>query len=208
MVDINLCPPAIIYLIFSIIQIIIDTFSGLYNTATIKILVMVCITTLLQILCQQGLGVVSWVIVFIPFILMTVLVTIILYVFGLDVATGKIHKDDKDSDKDSDKDKDKEKKDDNKETHKQKKDHDNNNNHNNDTHDNKHDDNKTNNTKTDNTNTNNTSTNNTSTNNNMNINIDQYGNILFYFPSYNSKTNPVYYKYPYVIIPNPINNIQ
>ena len=89
----ELCAPAIIYLLFSIIQIIIDTVKGLYNTALVKSLVMVVVTFLLNILCRQGLGVVSWIIVFIPFILMTVIVSIVLYVFGLDVATGNIKKD-------------------------------------------------------------------------------------------------------------------
>jgi hypothetical protein len=86
----DLCPPAIIYLIFSITQILIDTFKGLYNTAFIKFIVMVMITVLLNILCQSGLGVVSWMIVFIPFILMTVIVTMLLYVFGLNTTTGNL----------------------------------------------------------------------------------------------------------------------
>lgn len=86
----NLCPPAIIYLIFSITQILIDTFKGLHNTAFMKIIVATMVTLLLNILCKQGLSVVSWIIVFIPFILMTVIVSMLLYVFGLDAATGKI----------------------------------------------------------------------------------------------------------------------
>jgi hypothetical protein len=86
----NLCPPAIIYLIFSITQILIDSFKGLYNTAFIKFIVMVMITALLNILCQSGLGVISWLIVFIPFILMTVIVTMLLYVFGLNTTTGSL----------------------------------------------------------------------------------------------------------------------
>jgi hypothetical protein len=88
---INLCAPAIIYLIFSITQILIDTFKGLYNTASVKVIVTIMVTLLLNILCEQGLGVVSWIIVFIPFILMTVIVSMILYVFGLDSATGKLN---------------------------------------------------------------------------------------------------------------------
>jgi hypothetical protein len=88
---INLCAPAIIYLIFSITQLLIDTFNGLYNTAFIKLIVATMVTLLLHILCKQGLSVVSWIIVFIPFILMTVIVSMLLYVFGLDAATGKIH---------------------------------------------------------------------------------------------------------------------
>ena len=35
--------------------------------------------------------VVSWIIVFIPFIFMSVIVTILLYVFGLDAATGTLN---------------------------------------------------------------------------------------------------------------------
>jgi len=88
---INLCPPAIIYLIFSITQIIIDTFKGLYNTAFIKVIVTTMVTFLLNILCEKGLSVVSWIIVFVPFILMTVIVTMLLYIFGLDAATGSLN---------------------------------------------------------------------------------------------------------------------
>ena len=88
---INLCAPAIIYLIFSITQILIDTFKGLYNTAFIKVIVTVMVTLLLNILCENGLSIVSWIIVFIPFILMTVIVSMLLYVFGLDAATGSLN---------------------------------------------------------------------------------------------------------------------
>jgi hypothetical protein len=88
---IDLCPPAIIYLIFSAIQIIIDTFKGLYNTALVKIIVASMVTLLLNILCKQGLNVVSWIIVFVPFILMTVIVSMILYIFGLNATTGNLN---------------------------------------------------------------------------------------------------------------------
>lgn len=87
----ELCTPAIIYVIFSITQILIDTFKGLYNTAFMKIIVMIMITFLLNVLCQNGLGVVSWIIVFIPFIMMTVIVTFLLYIFGLNSTTGSIN---------------------------------------------------------------------------------------------------------------------
>ena len=87
----NLCGPALIYVIFSLTQIIIDTFKGLYNTAFFKIIVMILITFLLNALCKQGLGIISWFIVFIPFIFMTVIVAMLLYIFGLDAATGKIN---------------------------------------------------------------------------------------------------------------------
>jgi hypothetical protein len=49
------------------------------------------VTLLLNALCQSGMGVISWIIVFIPFILMTVIVTMLLYIFGLDAASGSIN---------------------------------------------------------------------------------------------------------------------
>ena len=86
----NLCPPAFIYLVFSITQIMLDTFKGLYNTAFFKFIVMIMITLLLNALCQMGLGIVSWIFVFIPFIFMTVIVAMLLYIFGLKDSTGKL----------------------------------------------------------------------------------------------------------------------
>ena len=85
-----LCPPALIYLIFSLTQIVIDTINGLYNTAILKVWVSFIFTILLNYLCNLGLGIISWVIVFIPFILMTIIVSILLLMFGLDPTTGKI----------------------------------------------------------------------------------------------------------------------
>lgn len=87
----SLCAPALIYIAFSLTQIIIDTFKGLYNTAFFKVIVMVIITILLNSLCQAGMGIISWIIVFIPFIFMSVIVAILLYVFGLDPSTGNLN---------------------------------------------------------------------------------------------------------------------
>jgi hypothetical protein len=87
----SLCAPALIYVAFSLTQVIIDTFKGLYNTAFLKIIVMIIITILLNALCQSGMGIISWIIVFIPFIFMSIIVAILLYVFGLDPATGKLN---------------------------------------------------------------------------------------------------------------------
>ena len=144
---INLCAPAIIYLIFSITQILIDTFKGLYNTAFMKVIVTIMVTLLLNILCDKGLSVVSWIIVFIPFILMTVIVSMLLYIFGLDAASGTI-------------------------------------------------------------NYSCGSNNNVADNVNCGkgVTIDALGNIIIYDPEYNPNINPVYYKSPNIIIPNPLAN--
>ena len=87
---INLCAPAIIYLIFSITQILIDLYKGLYNTAVMKVIITAMVTLLLNILCERGLNGVSWLIVFIPFILMIIMMGVLLYFFGLSATTGSL----------------------------------------------------------------------------------------------------------------------
>ena len=84
----SLCPPAVLYLGFSVIQIIIDLFRGQQNVAFLKIAVMIIFTILLNQLCMGGLTIISWFIVFIPFIMMTYVTTILLYVFGLNPTQG------------------------------------------------------------------------------------------------------------------------
>ena len=86
----KICPPALIYLVFSITQIGIDTFQGSYNMAFVKLWVALVFTILLNFLCQHGLGVISWIIVFVPFILMTIIVSMLLVMFGLNPSTGKM----------------------------------------------------------------------------------------------------------------------
>jgi uncharacterized protein YacL len=85
----TICPPALIYIVFSSTQIIIDLFKGLYNTALVKFCVMIIIGFLLNVLCQGGLSIISWIIVFVPFVLMTVIVAMLLYIFGLNATTGR-----------------------------------------------------------------------------------------------------------------------
>lgn len=86
----NLCGPAVLYLGFSLTQIIIDLFRKAYNTAIIKSAVAIVFTTVLNMLCKQGLTVISWFVVFIPFVTMTLVTGILLYVFGLAPFTGKL----------------------------------------------------------------------------------------------------------------------
>ena len=88
-----ICPPAALYLAFSLIQILIDMFRGETNIAFLKFLVMIVFTIALNMLCTAGLGLISWLIVFIPFILMTYITTILVFVFGIpnkeNISTGQ-----------------------------------------------------------------------------------------------------------------------
>ena len=86
----QLCAPALIYIVFSITQVTIDSLKGMHNVAFVKLFISILFTILLNHLCQRGLGIVSWVIVFIPFMLMSVIVGLLLLVLGLDPKTGKL----------------------------------------------------------------------------------------------------------------------
>ena len=88
----DFCSPALLYIAFSLTHIIVDLFKQMYNTALVKFIVMIIFTFLLNLLCQRGLTVISWFIVFIPFITMTVITTLLLIIFGLSPFTGKIEK--------------------------------------------------------------------------------------------------------------------
>jgi len=87
----NLCSPAVLYLGFALTQIVIDLFRKMYNTAIVKSAVAIVFTTVLNMLCSRGLTVISWFIVFIPFVTMTLVTGILLYVFGLAPFTGKLN---------------------------------------------------------------------------------------------------------------------
>jgi hypothetical protein len=80
----SVCPPALLYLAFSIIQIIIDMYRGDTVQAFLKFIVMVIFTIVLNAICSSGMTIMSWFIVFIPFILMTYITTILFFVFGID----------------------------------------------------------------------------------------------------------------------------
>lgn len=88
----QICPPALIYLVYGVTQITIDTILGLWNTALIKFFITLIFTLLLNYLCNIGLGIVSWLLLMIPFVLMTVIITLLLLVLGLNPKKGKISK--------------------------------------------------------------------------------------------------------------------
>jgi predicted membrane protein len=87
----KLYPPALIYLCFSLVQVIINTINGLYEIALYKSIAMIIITFLLNTLSANNLDIIAWIIVFIPFILMTEIFVIILYTFSIDMVNKPSH---------------------------------------------------------------------------------------------------------------------
>lgn len=84
-----LCMPALIFLIFSVTHVIVDMYKENYDKAVLEFFVAAIFTLLLNLLCRQGLGVVSWLIVSIPFLLMTTIAGILLFSFKVNPSTGQ-----------------------------------------------------------------------------------------------------------------------
>jgi len=78
-----LCPPALLYLLYSTIHVAFDVSLGLYATAIIKLIMAIAGVVILDALCSVELGVVSWAIIVTPFI-MVALASSISLGLGLD----------------------------------------------------------------------------------------------------------------------------
>jgi len=65
----NLCPPALLYLLYSVIHIGLDVSLGLFVTAAFKVVMAIAGVVILDTLCSVDLGIVSWAIVATPFII-------------------------------------------------------------------------------------------------------------------------------------------
>ena len=79
----KICSPALLYLAFSMVQIIIDLFQGEYETSLLKFIIMFIFTAILNILCLNGYTKLVWFIVIIPIILLTYISSVLFYVFGI-----------------------------------------------------------------------------------------------------------------------------
>lgn len=78
-----LCPPALLYLLYSTVHVAFDVSLGLYATALIKLIMAITGVVILDALCSVELGVVSWAIIVTPFI-MVALASSISLGLGLD----------------------------------------------------------------------------------------------------------------------------
>lgn len=87
----KLCGPVIIYIGFCLVHILIDLLNQQSKQAIIKFFVMFVFSFVLQILCMRGLGIVSWMIVFVPFIFFTYITAVIFFVFGMDPSSFDEH---------------------------------------------------------------------------------------------------------------------
>jgi hypothetical protein len=78
-----LCPPALLYLLYIVIQVGLDVSLGLWVTAIVKLVGGLAGTIILDTLCGVELGVVSWAIIATPFVI-TAIATSISLGLGVD----------------------------------------------------------------------------------------------------------------------------
>ena len=79
----RLCTPAVLYIGFSLIYIVIDIFSKEYAEAGVKFVLMIAMTTVLNFLCDSDLKIMAYFIVFLPLMFMFYLSGLLIYIFGL-----------------------------------------------------------------------------------------------------------------------------
>jgi hypothetical protein len=72
----DLCPPALLYLLFLVVQLGLDASLGMWATLVVKVILGGATVVILDTLCSVELGVVSWFLVAAPF-LITALATAI-----------------------------------------------------------------------------------------------------------------------------------
>jgi len=65
----NLCPPAFLFLIFIATQVALDLSLGMYYTAMLKVAAGAVQVYLLNSFCKVDLGVVSWAVIAVPFLI-------------------------------------------------------------------------------------------------------------------------------------------
>jgi hypothetical protein len=65
----DLCPPALLYLIFLVVQLGLDASLGMWVTFVVKTFLGFATVAVLDVFCDINLGVVSWFLVATPFII-------------------------------------------------------------------------------------------------------------------------------------------
>ena len=78
-----LCPPALLYVVFFLIQVVLEISHEKYKQALTQFIICIIFTCILQIFCNANLTLMAWLLVFIPVILYTYMVLLIFLVFRL-----------------------------------------------------------------------------------------------------------------------------
>ena len=77
----TLCPPAIVFIVFTLIHIIMELYDYKYKRALLKSILAILVVCLLEALCISKMSIISWVIVFMPLIIYSYMTLVIYFVF-------------------------------------------------------------------------------------------------------------------------------
>jgi hypothetical protein len=84
-----LCPPALLYVVFFMISIVVELSEEKYKTAFTQTIICIIFTCVLQLFCMADMSLLAWILVFIPIIMYTYMVLIIFIVFSMSPADNK-----------------------------------------------------------------------------------------------------------------------
>ena len=87
----TICPPALIYVIYMAIHVVVDIIQGNYNSSLVKIILLFVFGIGLNMLCEAGYMFVAWILIFVPFVLMSLIVVTILFLLKKKETTGNVN---------------------------------------------------------------------------------------------------------------------
>ena len=79
----NLCTPAILFVFVMMAHLIFELYERDYSDAFIKLLLSLLFVLCLQLLCVGGMGMISWILVFLPIIVYSYMALLLFFAFGL-----------------------------------------------------------------------------------------------------------------------------
>lgn len=80
----NLCAPSILFIFLMMFHLIFELYDKEYSMALMFLVVAVLAVICIQILCLSGLGLIAWILVFMPLIVYTYMGFLLFIIFGTD----------------------------------------------------------------------------------------------------------------------------
>ncbi len=80
----NLCTPAILFIFLMMFHLIFELYDKEYSMAMMAVVLAVLVVLCIQILCLSGLGLIAWILVFMPLIVYTYMGFLLFVIFGTD----------------------------------------------------------------------------------------------------------------------------
>ena len=80
----NLCTPAILFIFLMMFHLMFEIYDKEYSMAAMFMLASILAIICIQILCLSGLGLIAWILVFMPLIVYSYMGFLLFVIFGTD----------------------------------------------------------------------------------------------------------------------------